>query len=939
MNNIFESWKAYLTEQLLIERRLDKAIETASNFKKRLPRNVLKSIPEEHVGELKKQIALSIKYMSSRDPSETNKYLMWSARYLVSQLGEYLQVSHYDSEKMHYTRVPRYDKLGSVTRDADPDEQRAQILGNAISMIQQRAERLADRLILFDKGTEMGMTKGGIDQWKPEDADNMESFELLVNSIERKVKEAEMMKRYEKEAKETSDIVADEEDYMMVRPYAKEGSCYYGRGTRWCISATQAENYFDQYTGQGKAFYFVNFHHLSKLDIQKTDVANFKKLALVYGHDRSGYSEPEEVFDMSDEQIDAGGLRDAVMHNLVAKALKSMSDYEDYVKKFGGEPSTKPFVDVLDYNEDEDDGPEKLRMLAQALGVVGTPIGDESEEEMRESIEEMISEQVNEIEGAASYHFEQNPAGPSMEKFDELIEAADLQYVNVSVEDYEQVYWNAGARINISDLELIEDDDLDEEVQSVLENTLSNNHIYSDEIEVHDAEEGEIYVSFNPDHDEQLGLDQFETFLERMSGYDEAWPDMMDAFASDLMDAGLTAGALVDIKKSLEDTELKNFDFEMTGGELQIETTIQTKVVKPEGIANNPKMVKYMLDALTYKTSDVFNKMEDTFFAKVESMIRTALNYYYSQEVLDFGDEDDREEIFPSWNLGLHPVFSALHAEKGKFSGPEIASHYGGGTLEKYDPTDPKEKVLQLPYRFYITMNNEEGWEDMDLHDPKAVHPIIKFLKFIDQEDMQFKLEEALTNAILEGLKVHMAQVERTAEFDKEMAKSKPPVDLDTGDDEDQDATQGGSFTAPLGPGQVAENCGCPDKKKGRRLRIKIKESKKKKKVLNEVKPTTELYKADFILGIRTPASNDDPGLEDYKNSIRVRCGVTVVDNVSPSTKRGDVTYSRLRMKFASDGPPDYALRKYLKLISSISGVRGANLVPNTLVGITNTES
>jgi hypothetical protein len=60
---------------------------------------------------------------------------------------------------------------------------------------------------------------------------------------------------------------------------------------------------------------------------------------------------------------------------------------------------------------------------------------------------------------------------------------------------------------------------------------------------------------------------------------------MMDTVASDLMDAGLTAGALVDIKKSLEDTELKNFDFEMEGGELHIETTIQTKVVKPKGIA------------------------------------------------------------------------------------------------------------------------------------------------------------------------------------------------------------------------------------------------------------------------------------------------------------------------------------------------------------------
>jgi hypothetical protein len=309
-----------------------------------------------------------------------------------------------------------------------------------------------------------------------------------------------------------------------------------------------------------------------------------------------------------------------------------------------------------------------------------------------------------------------------------------------------------------------------------------------------------------------------------MSGYDEAWPDMMDSVASDLMDAGLTAGALVDIKKSLEDTELKNFDFEMEGGELHIETTIQTKVVKPKGIANNPKMVKYMLEALTFKTSDVFNKVEDTFFTKVEKMIQIALNYYYGQEVLDFGDEDDREPIFPSWNLGLRSAFAALHAEKGRFSGPDLPSNYGGGTLEKYDPTDPKEKVLQLPYRFYITMNNEEGWEDMDLHDPSAIHPIIKFLKFIDQEDMQFKLEEALTNAILEGLKVHMAQVEKTAEFDREMAASRPPVELDTGDDEDQDATQGGSFTAPLGPGQVAEMCG-PAHTRKKRINIRIRRS------------------------------------------------------------------------------------------------------------------
>ena len=351
MNNIFESWKNYLAEQILIESRLTDAIAVATNLKKRMPRNILKSIPEEHAEDLKKQLSNSIKYMSSRDPSEKNKYLMWSARYLVSQLGEYLTVGEWDEEAGKYNRVARYESPESSPSPTDPADRPAEILKNALATIQQRAERLADRLILFDKGTEMGMVKGGIDQYKPEDSDGIEAFETLVNSIQKKVKEAEMMKRYEKDAKETSDIVADEDDYMIVRPNTEEGSCYYGRGTRWCISATQSTNYFNQYSGQGKAFYFVNFTHLSKLDIQKTDVANFKKLALVFGNDGYEY-EPEEVFDVSDDEIGTDGLMDAVRHNLVAKAIKSMPDYEEYVKKFGGEPSTRPFIDVLDYNED-----------------------------------------------------------------------------------------------------------------------------------------------------------------------------------------------------------------------------------------------------------------------------------------------------------------------------------------------------------------------------------------------------------------------------------------------------------------------------------------------------------------------------------------------------------------------------------------------------------
>ena len=69
-------------------------------------------------------------------------------------------------------------------------------------------------------------------------------------------------------------ILHDDDDYMIVRPRAADSSCYYGKGTKWCISSTQSRNYFDQYTGEGVGFYFVLFKHLTQED-------PYKKMALV----------------------------------------------------------------------------------------------------------------------------------------------------------------------------------------------------------------------------------------------------------------------------------------------------------------------------------------------------------------------------------------------------------------------------------------------------------------------------------------------------------------------------------------------------------------------------------------------------------------------------------------------------------------------------------
>ena len=115
-----------------------------------------------------------------------------------------------------------------------------------------------------------------------------------------------------------------------------------------------------------------------------------------------------------------------------------------------------------------------------------------------------------------------------------------------------------------------------------------------------------------------------------------------------------------------------------------------------------------------------------------------------------------------------------------------------------------------------------------------------------------------------------------------------------------------------------------------KKIKVKITEAKKKR--LDEVRPTTELWQCKAILTVDVPMSDDDPGLEDYRNSIRVRCGVTIVDGIGASKKEGGRLMSKLRIKFATDGPPEYELRRLKKLIAQIKGVRGISIISGTLI-------
>jgi len=243
-----------------------------------------------------------------------------------------------------------------------------------------------------------------------------------------------------------------------------------------------------------------------------------------------------------------------------------------------------------------------------------------------------------------------------------------------------------------------------------------------------------------------------------------------------------------------------------------------------------------------------------------------------------------------------------------------IGGQQAGGERVPYDPTDPKEKVLQLPYKFILTLSGDEAWENIDLHDPKAVHPVVKFLQFLDQEDIQFKLEEALTNAILKGIE-HW--------FDLVAGKlAASPAEMDYGEraSADVQGTPEQSFDAPFNPPQVAELKNMP-------LQNKI--SKIVREVLfrvlkedAEAAPDIELSE---ILGIIMTQA--DYSISDILQVIRVECGVAIIDILSASVIKGDYKFTEISIKFE----PIESIKEYIimlgRKIPRIEGVKKVRFV------------
>ena len=202
-----------------------------------------------------------IDYLSGADPSGNNKYLQWSAK----------QVERADSD------------------DIDAEDVAREVSG-AVMDFNKYSQRL--------KNKDINQYKDYKDIMR-----DVRDIKAVLTNKEKRQQEKEKM------AGESS-VVYESDNYFVVRPDTFEASCYFGRNTKWCISSTQSQNYFDEYTEKGQVFYMVRSE---KRDEDDED----KKIALVYNENGL-----EEAYD-------------AVDHNMYLKRLPSVfgDEYEAMIEK------------------------------------------------------------------------------------------------------------------------------------------------------------------------------------------------------------------------------------------------------------------------------------------------------------------------------------------------------------------------------------------------------------------------------------------------------------------------------------------------------------------------------------------------------------------------------------------------------------------------------
>jgi len=483
MKLLFENWRTHtntLKEQLLIEGRIE-------DVKKKYPR--LEPI---------------IDFLVRRDPSGNQKYLAWGAK--QAEAARQARAQH----------VPPGSGLDVISLESSW----APELTNNIEKFHKWNQRLP----------KFGFSKD-INSYK-----DYESLRDAINKLDDEETQAQKRGEEKKAAFSEAHVIDDTEDYFIVRPTTTESSCFFGKGTRWCISADRSNNYFNSYTSEGKMFYFVFLKHVDPTN-------KYKKLAFVLDHDY----DLESVFDAEDTELDNGEIEEAFVQNLLNQATAEGA-WMTYLWAGGDRYADEPTKeDVALYNQTLERlgiGALKIDETSGALDQEEAEYANSEIREQAEAVQTVIMEQMRD-------HAYENPAGPTEADYqkiqDEFEQSAEHAYLYFDEYEEGKYYYNGGMSFDFSDLEWIDEhEDNDDMLEEIVREAADDNYVYVDNIE---SSYEEVRLDFTPDYDES-GVDGFQAMANRVLEYDSNWQEIYDVVISKLK--GLRKIPAPDLEKERE---------------------------------------------------------------------------------------------------------------------------------------------------------------------------------------------------------------------------------------------------------------------------------------------------------------------------------------------------------------------------------------------------
>lgn len=229
------------------------------------------------------------------DPSSTKKYSEWLVKQMVG-LGDPVNFSIADNVNLFIELIEQFHKSATAITPEDID------YAASISSL-----------------VDAPMIKSS-----PKDINKYKSIWGL-QAVLSGVRKRQIMVQKEKEVKNESNKIYEDDKYLIVEPYSHGASCYYGAGTKWCTTTKNDTRYFDKYSDEGSLYYVID---------KKSNDGTWGKMALFV---RSNGN--TEVYDQKDSVRSVNVLLDRFkpIEDKIKSLLKGNNHYETLNKIMNGE--------------------------------------------------------------------------------------------------------------------------------------------------------------------------------------------------------------------------------------------------------------------------------------------------------------------------------------------------------------------------------------------------------------------------------------------------------------------------------------------------------------------------------------------------------------------------------------------------------------------------